>query len=440
MRTNINYLIVYSIIIAFLLSTNSIFSKILWPFYLLTILITSSNINANINKHEKEFSDVKIILDYSSRIIICFLFYLITRQLIQNISSNPFKYNLNDSLGLFFNEITLIFLIINLFRIPEIDVSYDSKVATVCIGVTLWGITNIIFSSFGLEAERDFGVSRLGDGSSSRWIAPLVLSHGILVIAQVISTSYLLIYQSKLSKYKKIREARILRGFIIIVVGIGLFTLIKCEARAEIITLTLSLIMLFFTFSRWWLWTLILLLFIFAPITILLHSNIISEFMDFISFIISSKSIGNEHLSDTSSMASRIEIWEYGWEVLRNTSTFLIGDGPVLRDANPVMMENLLGLTSATTAFHNGLLDLLVTNGVPTGLLIMYILAKKSFRVTKCKSTDDLSLLIYLSLSLAASIVDGGIFAYPQIAILGLLPIAMKSSPRQKNRQILLNS
>ena len=425
-------------------------SRTLWPFIAFVVLVTfmlNGYFSGSMVLHQPPDNKmVKITL----LVFISFTFIYLVRQLFQDIQI--FKSTDRGSIlafDYFFNNCGL-FLILAAIFFGRGVTSQIMRIISVVIGIGIWAGVNLLMdlldlSLSGKQADISFGDSRFGF-VSYRWYPPLVESvWGFAAICSIVTVVGLVLLVRSFGRQGVFWNFW-LRGLVLIAIGAALVAAFRCQFRTHSIVLLLALFWLICgKLKRVKILAMNMLFVAFIVAPLILSGTRGESFLDIIHLDEILKAAGSK-TSEALTLSGRTELHDAGLEKLQDPLTFLIGQGPSLRDSGLVTSLDS-GAARRGYQYHSGFLDMLLSHGTllslafSTALIICLQYIIRIYRSGKY-STDVVAqidaTLLYFCSWLTLSISDGGFFSYFDsfalafVPLFGALRVAVYQLPRNK--------
>jgi len=246
---------------------------------------------------------------------------------------------------------------------------YRERWLPLIIGFGIYAFVNLVADRFMPARDNVFSSTRF-EGREDRWMPYLVRSNA-LFSAECVVVSCIWIGWN-LTMVRKIRVGAIPWIAAWVAVGVLLWAALRCEFRGNLVILGAMFMLVAVRAPR------IRQLMMFAAILTVIGFPVIF-YQGFGHRLIAAldiekrlQSIGSSTAS-SSTLSNRTDLWEYGIERLGSAQILCLGEGPVLRDAQPAIDEFREGYRMS---YHSAFLDLVVGNGIFAGGVILLLLVR----------------------------------------------------------------
>lgn len=286
----------------------------------------------------------------------------------------------------------------------------------VIIAVGFNASINLILDRLMIFSDNVFSESRF-DNLEARWRPPIIRSNAYFAMACLVSVG-LLINSIRAGIVPILRRPLLLVALSVAGTA-GFISALRCQFRAHLLAVAATVLLLAFR-GRWSLRALgfgtlaVMVVFPTLFASAVGHRVIDGLAPEKILSAIGSNSTGAFDFSE------RTALYEYGWDNLRQLRVFLIGEGPVMRDAQGAIGD--LGKEGYRMPYHGALMDFLMQSGTIIGLLVVVglgtLLALGFDRLDSISAENKehrfivVSGLINLILWMSLSIIDSGLSAF----------------------------
>ena len=296
--------------------------------------------------------------------------------------------------------------------------SFPEALVVMLVSIGVFAGLNLLADTFLPRESNEFGDSRFE--GLARWMPPMARSNGLFSVMCVVcaGTSINLLVRWKCSTL-----CWFLRVLVFISTMLALIAAFRCQFRAQLITITVACFLAFVPSLSTLRLLLILAFGCMLAFPALFATKVGIRFVESLPIDQALEMIGSKS-NNSATLSGRTEIYSYGWQRLATPEVFLLGEGPVLRNALKGVRDNaeLRSSIDYRLPYHSSCIDTLVQHGALIGAFVLLILLFFGLQLTKSITSYNLMDAqqvmvpsVMLILFFTVSIMDGGLAAFESL-------------------------